>query len=123
MTAFEHMEVAMMLREEAQRHFEYWLTISFAFIAATFIGREVLKPRFAVPFAALYLLTVALLLARYAECGIAANRFLALAVEQGAEPLGSLGAVAFLRISVVVLGTLLALWFLFVNSRGRQDGT
>ena len=121
MTAFEHMEVALMLREEAQRHFEYWLTISFAFIAATFLGREVLKPKFAIPFGALYVLTVALLIARYAECGTAANRFMALAVEQGAEPLGSLASVAFLRLSVFLLGTLLALWFLYVNSRDHRD--
>lgn len=120
MNPFEHMEIALMLREEAQRHFEYWLTISFAFIAATFIGRSVLKPSFAIPFAALYLMTVSLLIARYAECGIAANKYLALAAEQGAEPVGSLELVAFLRISVFLLGTLLSLWFLYVNSKHGQ---
>ncbi len=44
MTAAETLEIVMLLREEAQRSFEYWLTISFAFIAATFLGRKMLKP-------------------------------------------------------------------------------
>ncbi len=122
MSAGDYMEIAMMLREEAQRHFEYWLTISFAFVAASFFGRGILKPNLSIPLAGIYLLTVALLVARYAECGMAANRYLDLAVQQGAEPLGSLTVVAFLRMSVFVLGTLLSFFFLYVNTTvGSSD--
>ena len=110
----------MMLREEAQRHFEYWLTISFAFMAATFIGRKLLSPKVAIPFAALYLLTVLLLIARYTVSGTAADRYLELAIQQGAEPIGNATLVTFLRIAVFLLGTLLALWFLYMNSRDRD---
>ena len=45
MTAAELMEITLLLREEAQRQFEYWLTISFAIIAATFIARKFLTAK------------------------------------------------------------------------------
>ena len=117
------MEITLLLREEAQRHFEYWLTISFAFIAATFIGRKLLTKLVAILFAALYLLTVALLIARYSVSGSAENTYLELAIQQGAEPIGSADLVTFLRIAVFLFGTLLALWFLYLNTRDREVDT
>ncbi len=116
MTAAETLEIVMLLREEAQRSFEYWLTISFAFIAATFLGRRMLKPKFSVAFGALYILTVALLIARYAVSGITADRYLALAIGQGAEPFVDSTFVTYLRFVVFVAGTFAALWFLYSNS-------
>lgn len=121
MTAFELMEIGFLLREEAQRHFEYWLTISFAFIAATFVARKMLDSKMATMFGALYLLTVALLVARYVVSGSAADTYLDLAVQQGAEPIGGTTIVTYLRVSVFLSGTFLAIWFLYSNSRNRED--
>ena len=120
MTAFELLAVAFMLREDAQRHFEYWLTISFAFIAATFIGRRLLTPQVSLAIGTLYLLTVALLIARYALSGRGADRYMALAIEQGAEPVGGSDVVSALRLAVFLLGTMLALWFLYTNTRREE---
>ena len=123
MTAAELMEITILLREEAQRHFEYWLSISFAFIAATFIGRKLLVPKVATLVGALYVLTVALLISRYTVSGAAANNYLVLAIEKGAEPIGNSDMVIILRFSVFLFGTLLALWFLYVNCRDRDIDT
>ncbi|MDJ0760540.1 MAG: hypothetical protein QNJ19_14190 [Woeseiaceae bacterium] len=120
MTAAETLEIALLLREEAQRSFEYWLTISFAFIAATFLGRRLLKPGVSVAFGALYVLTVTLLIARYVVSGISADRYLALAIEQGAEPFVDSTIVTYLRVLVFAAGTLSALWFLYINSKDRE---
>ena len=109
----------MLLREEAQRSFEYWLTISFAFIAATFFGRKLLEPKVAGAVGALYLLTVALLVARYIVSGMSADRYLELAVQQGAEPFVDSTIVTYLRVLVFMAGTSLALWFLYSNSKNR----
>ena len=123
MSASETLEIVMLLREEAQRSFEYWLTISFAFIAATFVGKELLKPRIALVFGGLYLLTVSLLVARYAVSGTSANRYLELAIEQGAEPFVDSTIVTYLRMLVFVAGTSCTLWFLYLNSRNRDEDT
>ena len=121
MTAADALEIVMLLREEAQRSFEYWLTISFAFIAATFLGRKLLTSRVSLAFGALYILTVALLIARYIASGITADRYLALAIEQGAEPFVDSTSVTYLRVVVFAAGTLSALWFLYTNSRERKQ--
>ncbi len=75
-----------------------------------------LKPKFSVAFGALYILTVALLIARYAVSGITADRYLALAIGQGAEPFVDSTFVTYLRFVVFVAGTFAALWFLYSNS-------
>jgi hypothetical protein len=123
MSASETLEIVMLLREEAQRSFEYWLTISFAFIAATFIGRELLRPKVALVFGALYLLTVSLLIARYVVSGTSADRYLTLAIEQGAEPFVDSTIVTYLRLLVFIVGTSCTLWFLYLNSRSRDEDT
>lgn len=117
MSAFELLEVALTLREEAQRQFEYWLTISFAYIAATFFGKDLLTPKTSLALAGLYLLAVSLLVTRYAVSGIAVNRYVELAVQNGAPPIGDSELVTYLRIAVFLVGTLSVLWFLYMNSR------
>ena len=121
MTVAETLEIVLLLREEAQRSFEYWLTISFAFIAATFLGRKLLTPRVSVAFGALYILTVALLIARYVVSGITADSYLALAIEQGAKPFVDSTFVTYLRVLVFLAGTFSALWFLYTNSKDREQ--
>lgn len=108
-----------MLREEAQRHFEYWLTITFAFMAATFVGKTVLRPRISLLFGALYLLTVSLLISRYTVSGTDADRYMELAVQSGALPLTTSDYVTALRLAVFLFGTLLALWFLYRNTKEK----
>jgi hypothetical protein len=121
MSAAELLEITMLLREEAQRSFEYWLTITFAFIAATFIGRELLKPRIAFAFAALYFLTVALLISRYITSGSTAYRYLDLAIELGAEPFVESAFVTYLRLAVFISSTLCTVWFLYLNTRDHNS--
>ncbi len=121
MSATETLEIVLLLREEAQRSFEYWLTISFAFIAATFIGKNMLKPKVAMVSGALYLLTVTLLIARYIASGATADRYLAIAIAQGAEPFVDSTFVTVLRLLVFVAGTSCTLWFLYLNARDRAS--
>ncbi len=119
MSATETLEIVLLLREEAQRSFEYWLTISFAFIAATFIGKNMLKPKVAMVSGALYLLTVTLLIARYIASGATADRYLAIAIAQGAEPFVDSTLVTVLRLLVFLAGTVSTLWFLYLNAKDR----
>jgi hypothetical protein len=120
MSASETLEIVLLLREEAQRSFEYWLTISFAFIAATFFGKNILKPKVALAFGALYFLTVTLLVARYIVSGTTADRYLDMAIAQGAEPFVDSTIVAVLRLLVFLAGTSCTLWFLYLNARDRN---
>ena len=121
MSAAEILEIVMLLREESQRSFEYWLTISFACIAASFIGRRILTRRVAFAFGALYLLTVFLPISRYAVSGTTAERYLALAIEQGAEPFVDSEFVAYLRMLVFLCGTGCALWFIYRNAEAEDS--
>ena len=117
MSAFEYLEIALALREEAQQQFEYWLTISFAYIAATFFGKELLTAKTSWVLAGLYVLAVSLLVTRYAVSGMAVNRYVELAVQNGAPPIGDSDLITYLRIAVFVVGTLTVLWFLYLHSR------
>ena len=123
MSAADYLEIVLLLREEAQRSFEYWLTISFAFIAATFFGRNLLEAKLSIVAGALYLLTVLLLVARYVVSGLSADRYLELAIQDGAEPFVDSSIVTYLRILVFVAGTCCALWFLYSNTTEREDDT
>ncbi len=64
---------------------------------------------------------MALLLARYAVSGLTADRYLELAIEQGAEPFADSTLVTYLCIVVFAVGTLAALWFLYSNSKDRAQ--
>lgn len=86
-----------------------------------FFGKRMLTPRIAFAFGALYLLTVALLIARYVASGLSADRYLALAIQQGAEPFVDSTFVTLLRVCVFAAGSTLAFWFLYLNSKNRSS--
>jgi hypothetical protein len=72
-----------------------------------------LKPKVALAFGTLYLLTVSLLVARYIVSGSSADVYLELAIQQGAKPIGDATVVTLLRIAVFLTGTFLSLWLLY----------
>ena len=72
-----------------------------------------LKPKVALAFGTLYLLTVSLLVARYIVSGSSADVYLELAILQGAKPIGDATVVTLLRIAVFLTGTFLSLWLLY----------
>jgi hypothetical protein len=82
-----------------------------------------LKPKVALAFGTLYLLTVSLLVARYIVSGSSADVYLELAIQQGAKPIGDATVVTLLRIAVFLTGTFLSLWLLYLNSQNRDVGT
>ena len=77
----------------------------------------------ALAFGALYCLTVALLIARYVTSGTSADRYLELAIEQGAEPFVDSAVVTYLRLLVFVTGTSCTLWFLYLNAKDSNEET
>ena len=72
-----------------------------------------LKPKVALAFGTLYLLTVSLLVARYIVSGSSADVYLELAIQQGAKPIGDATVVTLLGIAVFLTGTFLSLWLLY----------
>jgi len=108
---------------EAHSQFEYWLTISFAIIAAAFVGRKYLTPAIAITLAFLYLLTAITGIGRWIISNINAGLYTGLAIEGGAEWVPGAQYLFILRLIVFVVGTLATLWFLYTNSKHRDDDT
>lgn len=98
--------------------FQFWLTITFGIVVASFLGRDELTRLIRVVLAVLYLLTVALIVTKtmaYSEMGYNLAR------------LGELNENAYvpyvlaIRIAVTSLGTVAATAFVLIPSLARKS--
>lgn len=109
----ELLELALLARSSVDDQFQYWITITFAVIVASFAADEKLNRNWRLTISLLYLLTTGLFFTRYYAD---AQHFLTLIsafAERGGEwPTSYVPALGALRIFVYVAGTALALSFL-----------
>jgi hypothetical protein len=107
-------------RASIDMQFQFWLTITFSVIVASFIAGPRLVPKLRALTAVLYLLASAHLATRWFFDGLTARHWLKILASRGAE-FEIPWIAAYLRMAVMVLGTAGALVFLFWHSRERQD--
>jgi hypothetical protein len=107
-------------RASIDLQFQFWLSITFAVIVAGFVaGRRLdLKLRFLA--AVLYVLATAHLAARWMYDGSVGERWVNVLVSRGVD-IGIPWFAAYLRMAVMLLGTVSALVFLFRHAR-REGG-
>ena len=122
----ELFELALIFRTDAADQFQYWLSITFAIIAASFLGRDYLTNRLGVAVGTLYILATALFCIRYIESLVNARQLLVEIYARGANFAlvdGSFGGslAVYLRLALFVLGTIAALWYLYENTRDNRN--
>jgi hypothetical protein len=108
-------------RSSIDLQFQFWLTITFALIVASFIAGQRLTGKFRLLAATLYLLASAHIAARWIADGAAASEWLRVLAARGVVyevP----WIAAYLRMGVMLLGTLSALVFLLWHTGDPDAG-
>jgi hypothetical protein len=115
------MELVLIQRDAFHDQMEFWITATFAVIVASFVAGHRLSVRYRLVLAVLYILTTAMLLARWVHDG---REMLALIEElqNRGIPYDIPVTFALLRFLVMLGGTLTALAFMYQNSKMGEDG-
>ena len=123
MTAFELLEIALILRDDMQEQFEFWLSITFAVIISSFFAGSRILPSWRVLIGSLYLLSTALFTVRYTMSSRNFQTYLNEAIEAGSTWVDAAGVMYSLRILLLIVGTVATIWFLYANSKDRANDT
>lgn len=103
-------------RSSIDLQFQFWLTITFAVIVASFIAGARLVPRLRLLAAILYVTASAHITARWMSDGMTANQWLKVLASRGVDYQVPWIA-AYLRMGLMLLGTVSALVFLFWHAK------
>ena len=103
-------------RSSIDLQFQFWLTITFAVIVASFIAGPRLVPRLRLLAAILYVTASAHITARWMYDGVTANQWLKVLASRGVDYQVPWIA-AYLRMGLMLLGTVSALVFLFWHAK------
>jgi hypothetical protein len=108
----------MTQRASIDLQFQFWLTITFSVIVAGFVAGERLNKGLRLLIAVLYLLATVHLGVRWMYDGAVGERWVALLVSRGVD-IGIPWTAAYLRMAVMLLGSVSALVFLLRDVRRR----
>ena len=106
-------------RSSIDLQFQFWLTITFAVIVASFIAGRRLVPKLRMLAAVLYVLASAHITARWIYDGIIATQWLEVLARRGVD-FQVPWLAAYLRMALMLLGTVSTLIFLFWHARATQ---
>jgi len=123
MTTSELLEFALMLRDDMEEQFEFWLSITFAVIVSSFFGRTRISPSWRVVIGCLYLLSTALFTVRYVMSSKNFQIYIEEALVRGAKWIDAASTMYGLRVTILIVGTLSTVWFLYADSKSRARDT
>ena len=118
----ELIELSFIATDHIYAQFQFWLSITFALIAACFIGRDQLSSRVRIVLGILYLVATSLLYIRILSAGANATRLTEEILARGINwtPESALW-IGIYQAGVIVFGICTALWFLYSTS--KRNGT
>ncbi len=111
MSTAELTELYLTIESAIYTQFEYWLTVTFAVVVASFVARTRLNRKLRLGLALLYALACVVLLSRWTYSGLDAAVFRAALLESGVV-LRTPWVTIFSRLLLFALGTAAALYFL-----------
>lgn len=114
------LDLLMAQRASIDLQFQFWLSITFAVIVAGFVAGQRLSRRLRLLAAVLYLLATAHLATRWMYDGGVGERWVSVLVSRGVD-IGIPWGAVYLRMVLMLLGTVSALVFLLRSS--RRDGS
>ncbi len=106
-------------RTSIDLQFQFWLSITFAVIVAGFVAGRRLDLKLRLLAAVLYVLATAHLATRWMYDGGIGERWVTVLISRGVD-IGIPWVAVYLRMAVMLLGTVSALVFLF--RRDRREG-
>jgi len=110
----ELIELAPLSVDQINFQFQFWLSITFALITASFVARDHLSKRVRIVLAILYLTTTLLLVSRLVAAGINSTVLTAEIIGRGIEWFpGSTPTHAIFQMRIIIFGVCSSLWFLY----------
>ena len=120
MSEIELAQYALALLAEADAQFEFWLTVTFGVLVASFVAGDRLSKRRRILVAFFYVWASAIFYTRYGAVSTYLNGYAELAATYGATVLAPISPVAgLLRTSLWVVG---AFTTVFVVLKGHRSG-
>ncbi len=119
----ELLELAMILRDDLGTQFQYWLSITFAILVASYIaGKRFLMP-WRIFAAVLYGLATAVFSIRYYVSGLNFRNYLGELGTRGDLWTDQTSILIGFRMTLFVVGTIGTLWFLFATDSEKEKPT
>ena len=119
----ELLELAMILRDDLGTQFQYWLSITFAILIASYIaGKRFLMP-WRIFAAVLYGLATAVFSIRYYVSGLNFRNYLGELGTRGDLWTDQTSILIGIRMTLFVVGTIGTLWFLFATDSEKEKPT
>ena len=113
-------EMVLMVSNAQDDQFQYWLSISFAVIVASFIAKEKITERLSIIVIIIYLLATLLLLVKYMDLGQLGFIYLNELNSRGIEWGVSKRLHSILRVIIYIFGTSTTCWFLYSNAKTNK---
>ena len=120
LTNSELLELVTFVFSELELQFQYWLSVTFALLVASFVARKQLSRNVRITIAILYTLSTAIAIYRYISLGGNGNLILEELATRGIPWRGIDIRVGLTRIGLMVLGTSATLWFLHSTYSKRE---
>ncbi len=115
-------ELALLAGASMDTQFQYWISVTFAVVVASFVAGERLSQPMRLLAAILYLLASILLISRFLQFA-QTTRMYEIALEDTGNPTTSAGSlIPITRFLLFGLGTASALYFLF-KAKKTQEGS
>ncbi len=115
-------ELAFLARSAMDAQFQYWISITFAVVAAGFIAGKRLTQKMRYAVAVLYALATLLLIARFVSIAPTTNAVIAALEEAGVDIIPPVGwTIVASRYLIFGFGTVAALYFLLGEKHGRES--
>ena len=122
LTNAELFELATLVFSELELQFQYWLSVTFALLVASFVARKQLFRNVRITIAFLYTLSTAIAIYRYISLGGNGSLIVDELATRGIPWRGIDLRVGLTRIALMVLGTLATLWFLHSTYTKSEAG-
>jgi len=116
------LNLVMTQRGSIDLQFQFWLTITFAVIVAAFSAGDRLPFRLRLLAAVLYFLASAHLLTRWMFDGAVGERWVQVLMSRGVD-IGIPWVAVYLRMTLMVVGSVAGLVFLIRNPQRGDDGS
>ena len=123
LASVELMELAILLEASIDTQFQIWITITFAFIVATYASRARLANSIRTGVTILYLLIAVALFARWASDGTRLLTMIAILTERGIDFTSPYFIAPSTRMLAYILGSGMAVYLSYYFSKERGDGT
>ncbi|MEQ9009607.1 MAG: hypothetical protein RLP12_17130 [Ekhidna sp.] len=112
----ELIELALAAQSTTDQQVQFWIAVTFALSVAAFSGGEKISRNMKFLISILYLATVYGILTRYYEAALMAGMLMGEAIARGADLPNLTQAVrGAIRLSIFIVGSIAAVWFLFSN--------